>query len=168
MLTGHTGLLRIVKAGKIPVEIIQKYFNKWIPVSLDLFGTAHSSTAHWAYVWGIKGRYDEAPGKGPADKERLNEAARSIYLQEIAGLVAALNKEIPAGQPKLLIPDEKFRRGIGEHAGKPYGVRGELLSPEAYEKHVGEVLPGPEDDARLAPIFKQKDYVLPVEQGASS
>ena len=65
ILTGHTGLLRIIKAGKIPIEIVQKYLNKWIPMALDLFGTDHSSTAHWTYVWGLKGRYDEAPEKGP-------------------------------------------------------------------------------------------------------
>lgn len=167
LLTGHTGLLRIVKAGKIPIEIVQKYFNKWIPMSLDLFGTARSSTAHWAYVWGLKGRYDEGRAKEPADKERLNEGARGLYLQEIGGLVAALNKGIPADRPKLFIPDEKFRREIGEHAGKPYSVHGELLSPEAYEKHLREALPGQEDEARLSRIFKEKDWILPVEQGAA-
>jgi len=168
MLTGHTGLMRIVKAGRIPIEIVQKYFNKWIPLALDLFGTAQSSTAHWAFVWGIKGRYDEGPEKGPANKERLNEAARSLYLQEISGLVAALNREIPEGRPKLFIPDEKFRRGIGEHASKPYSVKGELLSPEAYEKHLGEVLPGPADAAVLQVIFEAKDYIVAVEQGPAS
>jgi benzoyl-CoA 2,3-dioxygenase component B len=162
LLTGQTGLLRIIKARKIPVEIIQKYLNKWIPMALDLFGTNHSSTAHWTYVWGVKGRYDEAPDKGPADKERLNEAARSLYIQESKGLIAALNKEVPEGQPKLCFPDEKFRREIGEHAGKPYSVHGELLSTEAYEQHLREVLPGSKDEALLAEIFKGKDWITPV------
>jgi hypothetical protein len=107
-------------------------------MSLDLFGTAQSSTAHWAYVWGIKGRYDESPDKGQADKQNLNEAARGLYIQEISGLVAALNKEIPEGKPKLFIPSDKFQRGIGEFAGQPYSVTGELLSPEAYAKHLAE------------------------------
>jgi len=168
LLTGHTGLLRIVKAGKIPVEIVQKYMNKWIPMSVDLFGTDHSSTAHWAYVWGLKGRYDEAPGKEAADKERLNEAARALYVQEISGLVAALNKEIPADRPKLFIPDPKFRRGIGEYAGKPYSVLGDLLSTDTYERHLREVLPDHEDEARLATIFKERDWILPVERGSAS
>src|SRR4029078_11900461 len=30
MFTGHTGLARIVRAGKIPMPIVQKYFNKWL------------------------------------------------------------------------------------------------------------------------------------------
>ena len=137
-------------------------------MSLDLFGTDHSSTAHLAYVWGLKGRYDEGPGKSPADKERLNESSRSLYVQEVSGLIEALNKEVPPDQPKLFIPDEKFRRGIGEYAGKPYSIRGEFLSEEAYERHLREVLPGHDDEARLSAIFKEKDPILPVKQGAVS
>ena len=59
MGTGITGLRRIAKAGVIPVDIQQKYYNKWISGSLDLFGTDHSGSAQWAYTWGIKGRVDE-------------------------------------------------------------------------------------------------------------
>ena len=53
--TGNNGLLRILKAGRIPVRIIQKYFNRWMPTAYDLFGTDHSSSARWAYIWGVKG-----------------------------------------------------------------------------------------------------------------
>ena len=31
MFTGHTGLTRVLRAGQIPVSIVQKYFNKWCP-----------------------------------------------------------------------------------------------------------------------------------------
>ena len=34
--TGHTGLKRLLRAPKIPVPLIQKYFNKWLPVAYDL------------------------------------------------------------------------------------------------------------------------------------
>lgn len=44
--TGNNGLLRIVRAGRIPPEIIQRYFNKWVPTAFDLFGTDSSSSAH--------------------------------------------------------------------------------------------------------------------------
>ena len=76
MGTGITGLRRIAKAGVIPVEIQQKYYNKWISGSLDLFGTDHSGSAQWAYAWGIKGRVDEDKTPDPVDKEHLNERAR--------------------------------------------------------------------------------------------
>src|SRR5712691_8072976 len=82
MFTGNTGLTRIVRANKIPVPVIQKYFNKWLSTAYDLFGTDHSSSAQWAYVWGLKGRYDEHEAKAPADKQRLNELSRELYMAE--------------------------------------------------------------------------------------
>src|SRR3989442_565484 len=90
--TGINGLLRIVKAGKMPAEVIQRFFYKWIPTAFDLFGTDNSSSAHWAYVWGLKGRYDEreSGGNGEPDKSKLNELARNLYRQEIVKLVERL------------------------------------------------------------------------------
>src|SRR3990172_9314895 len=108
MFTGNTGLTRIVRAGKIPLPIIQKYFNKWLSTAYDLFGTDHSSSAHWAYVWGLKGRYDEHEAKEPAAKDRLNDLARNLYLDECQKLVEQLNALILEGQPKLYAPDLKF------------------------------------------------------------
>ena len=81
---GITGLRRIAKAGVIPAEIQQKYYNKWISGSLDLFGTDHSGSAQWAYTWGIKGRVDEDKTGDPVDKEHLNERARRQFLDEIS------------------------------------------------------------------------------------
>ena len=57
--TGANGLRRIVKAGVIPLNFLQKYINKWVSTGLDLFGTDESTSAEWAYVYGVKGRYDE-------------------------------------------------------------------------------------------------------------
>ena len=160
MFTGNTGLTRIVRAGKIPVPIIQKYFNKWLSTAYDLFGTDHSSSAHWAYVWGLKGRYDEHEAKNPADKGILNDLARNLYLAECQKLIDALNQYIPADQPPLYAPDLKFHRSIGEFAGKAYNVKGEPLSAKEHEQHLGEVLPAPQDERLLDDIFKEKDWVL--------
>ncbi|MBI2347890.1 MAG: phenylacetate-CoA oxygenase subunit PaaI [Deltaproteobacteria bacterium] len=160
MFTGNTGLTRIVRAGKIPLPIIQKYFNKWLSTAFDLFGTDHSSSAHWAYVWGLKGRYDEHEAKEPAAKDRLNDLARQHFAAECQNLVDGLNQHVPAGQPRLVVPDLKFRRSIGEFAGKSYSVAGELLSAQEYEKHLGEALPTPQDERVLDAIFKEKDWVL--------
>ena len=160
MFTGNTGLTRIVRAGKIPPPIVQKYFNKWLSTAYDLFGTDHSSSAHWAYVWGLKGRYDEHEAKRPADKELLNDLARNHYMAECQKLIDALNQFLLPNQPRFRAPDLKFHRSIGEFAGKPYSVTGELLSPEAYGKHLAEVLPTPKDERLLDDIFKEKDWVL--------
>jgi benzoyl-CoA 2,3-dioxygenase component B len=162
LLTGHTGLTRVIKAGKVPVSLIQKHINKWFSVALDLFGVDASSSAYWFYVWGLKGRYDEGKTETPADRDRLNELARQHYLKEVTGLIDALNKLIPEGQPKITLPDLKFHRSIGEYADQTYSTQGERLTPEAYAKHLEDVLPNGEDKVRLAEIFKEPGWVLAV------
>src|SRR5438045_9157779 len=98
--TGNNVLLRIVKACKMPPEVIQRFFYKWIPTAFDLFGTDNSSSAHWAYVWGLKGRYDEREnptngGGAEPDKSKLNEMARGLDRQEIVKLVERRQVIIP-------------------------------------------------------------------------
>src|SRR3972149_786359 len=149
-------MLWVVKAGRVEPELIQKFFNKWVPTAFDLFGTDHSSSAQWAYVWGLKGRFDEHEAKDDADKGRLNELSRVQYFNECQRLVDELNKLIPKDQPKLGIPDLKFRRAIGDYAGKPYSVEGKLLAEEEHAKYLAEVLPGPEDERILGEIFREK------------
>ena len=162
LLTGHTGLTRVLKAGKVPIDLIQKHINKWFSVALDLFGVDASSSAYWFYVWGLKGRYDEGKTAEPADRDRLNELSRQHYQKEVGGLMDALNKLIPEDQPRLTLPDVKFHRSIGEYAGKTYSAKGDLLSAEAYEKHLEDVLPNAEDKARLTQILREPDWVLAV------
>lgn len=163
MFTGHTGLTRILRAGKIPMPIVQKYFNKWLSTAYDLFGTDHSSAAHWAYTWGLKGRMDEHEAKEPADKEKLNDLSRTHYMAECAKLIDQLNQLVPADQPKLYAPDLKFNRSIGEYVGKTYSVTGELLSPDAYAAHVKDALPADTDEKLLDEIIKGKDWVAQMQ-----
>ena len=75
----------------------------------------------------------------------MNEHSRELYYQECIKLVEMINKNVPAGQPQLYVPDFKFNRFIGEHARKPYSVHGELLGEAAYAEHLKEMLPQPED-----------------------
>ena len=163
MFTGHTGLMRILRAGKIPIPIVQKYFNKWLSTAYDLFGTDHSSSAHWAYVWGLKGRYNEHETNVQAEKEKLNDLARDHYMAECQKLIDQLNQLIPDGGDKLYAPDLKFNRSIGEYVGKTYSVTGELLPSEAYKKHVVQVLPRAEDEELLSHIMQEKDWVQQMQ-----
>ena len=162
LLTGHTGLVRVIKAGKVPIQLIQKHINKWFSVALDLFGVDASSSAYWFYVWGLKGRYDEGKTDVPADRDRLNELARQHYLNEVQGLIDGLNKQIPEGQPILSLPDLKFHRSIGEYADQTYSARGELLTPEAYAKHLEDALPNAADKVLMTQITKEPDWVVAV------
>lgn len=160
--TGHDGIKRIVKAGVVPLPVIQKYINKWIPVSYDLFGVDQSSSAHWFYVWGLKGRYDEAQNQQSADLGHMNEHNRKLYYEECLRLIDQINKHVPAGHQKLYVPDLKFNRHIGEFANQTYSVTGELLNAAQYSEHVKEILPQEEDLKLIGDIqATEPDWVAP-------
>jgi benzoyl-CoA 2,3-dioxygenase component B len=159
--TGHNGLKRVVKAGVVPVPVIQKYFNKWVPTAYDLFGVDGSSSAHWAYVWGLKGRYDEDTNPGGADRESLNEHARRLYKEDVDKHITALNALLPADGPRLVAPDLKFNRAIGNHAGECWSVEGEPVDPEKYPSYLASVTPGTADVESMSDIFKRPDWVAP-------
>ncbi|MBL7959336.1 phenylacetate-CoA oxygenase subunit PaaI [bacterium] len=157
--TGNNGLKRILKAGKIPVEIVQKYFNKWVPTAYDLFGTDGSSNAHWAYVWGLKGRYNESETDEEVRRDQLNQMARGLYHAEISKLIVDMNTLIGEDQPKLIVPDIKFNRKIGTYAHQTYTIDGKLLTTEQYEKYKMEMLPTDKDREILRGIFKENDWI---------
>ena len=159
--TGHMGLQRIVKAGRVPPALMQKYINKWLSTAYDLFGKDSSSSAEWFYVWGLKGRYDESKQPAAPDKSHLNELSRELYRQEVEKLLESISRLQPAGTPPLTAPDLKFHRGIGEFAGGTYSVTGELLSPEDYEKHVAEALPNEQEKTFIRDLMKEPGWIAP-------
>lgn len=159
LLTGLSGLQRILRAGKVPVEIIQKVLNRWLPVCFDLFGHERSRGASKAYQWGLKGRFNEEQAGPLKDPEAVNEAARELYYKEVEGLVGLLNKEIGEGKARLYVPNIKFRRGIGEYKDKHFSVRGAPLDGKAYVDHLQEVLPTGKDREELRKITKEADWI---------
>ena len=161
--TGHMGLQRIVKAGRVPPALMQKYINKWLSTAYDLFGKDSSSSAEWFYVWGLKGRYDEAKQPPGPDKAHLNELSRELYRQEVEKLLESISRLQPPGTPPLTAPDMKFHRGIGEFAGGTYSVTGELLSPEDYGRHVAEALPNEQEKAFIRDLMKEPGWIAPRE-----
>ncbi len=159
--TGHNGIKRILQSGRIPVPLIQKYINKWVPTAYDLFGTDHSSSAHWTYVWGLKGRYDESENPEPAKEEDLNENARALYVKEVDGLIAQLNAVIPADQPKLVVPSIKFHRSIGGYKDQAFNVCGDCLSATEWEAYRKTAFPVEEDLVTLRDICKDPGWIAP-------
>ena len=161
MGTGISGLRRIAQAGVIPVELQQKYYNKWVSGSLDLFGTDHSSSAQWAYAWGIKGRVDEDEVVDEhADREHLNERARDQFYDECSKTVERVNA-VSASETKITMPDIKFNRHIGEFAGKHFSVDGRELTQAEWQAYAPSVLPTPEDDVLLNEYFKDPAWIAP-------
>jgi benzoyl-CoA 2,3-dioxygenase component B len=159
LLTGLTGLQRILRAGKVPVQIVQKVLNRWLPVCFDLFGHERSKGAGSAYLWGLKGRFNEGQAEPIKDPATVNEASRQLYYKEVTGLIELLNKNIGLEQPRLVVPDLKFHRGIGEYKEKTFSVRGELLDKEAYVQHLQDVLPTEKDRAELRRITQEADWI---------
>ena len=159
--TGANGLRRIVKQGVIPCELLQKYLNKWISTGLDLFGTDDSTSAQWAYVYGVKGRYDERESDIEADREHLNEASRELYFQELGEEMRRISAARKEGEPELFIPSDKFNRGIGNYAGKNYTIRGEKFegTDEEYEAYLISVLPTEEDEYKLMNDYMKQDWI---------
>jgi benzoyl-CoA 2,3-dioxygenase component B len=167
MGTGNDGLRRIVQAGVIPGWLIQKYLNKWISCSYDLFGTDHSSSAHWAYVWGIKGRYDEPQNPDPAKLDEINDYNRHLYRDEVAGLISRLNGFRKVGEAELYAPDIKFNRAIGQFAGQAFHAKsGEPLNEKEYIEHVEEVMPTAEDKKLLLEIIANERKWIAEKEGA--
>jgi hypothetical protein len=112
-------------------------------------------------VWGLKGRFDEDNNERPADKGSLNEYARGLYFREVEELCERLNKHLAQGESKLYMPDLKFNRSIGKHAGKCYSVTGDELTSEEYEAYAKTVLPTDEDRDEVMGILRGKDWIAP-------
>ena len=160
--TGSNGLRRIIKAGVIPLDMLQRYMNKWVATAHDLFGTDSSTSAHWAYVWGVKGRWDERKkleGEVEVDKEVLNEESRGHYHDEIVREVEKLNGYLPEDcGVTLYVPHENFNREIGNFGGKNCYTNGDLFegTDEEYAEYLRTVLPTAEDEEALKELFKQQ------------
>ncbi len=160
LLTGLTGLQRILRAGKVPVEIVQKILNRWLPVCFDLFGHERSKGGGKAYRWGLKGRFNENEAGALADPDAVNELARNLYHKEVQGLVEILNKDIGPDKPQLYTPDLKFHRSIGDSQGKRFSATGEPLDENAYALHLKEALPSAEERAQLKTITREPDWIV--------
>jgi 1,2-phenylacetyl-CoA epoxidase catalytic subunit len=159
--TGSNGLRRIIKAGVIPLDMLQRYINKWVSTAHDLFGVDESSSAHWAYVWGIKGRWDERKkleGEIAVSKETLNEEARMHYHEEIVGEVRKLCGYLPEGAAELYVPHENFNREIGTYKRQRCTVEGTVFegSDEEWNTYIAEHLPTAQDEEDLKELFNQQ------------
>jgi benzoyl-CoA 2,3-epoxidase subunit B len=159
LITGLSGLQRILRAGKVPVELLQKVLNRWLPVCFDLFGHDRSKTSGQAYRWGLKGRFNQTEAGTLTDPDAVNDIARNLYHKEVQGLVEILNKDIGVDKPRLYTPDLKFKRSIGEHQGKRFSVTGETLDENAYAAHLKEVLPNTADRTRIQKITEEQGWI---------
>lgn len=159
--TGSNGLRRIIKAGVVPLDMLQRYINKWVCTAHDLFGVDESSSAHWAYVWGVKGRWDERKKLEAGielEKATLNEEARGHYHAEIVHEVEKLCGYLPEGAAKLYVPHENFNREIGTFKRQRMTVEGTAFegTDAEWDAYMAAHMPTAEDEESLKELFEQQ------------
>ena len=163
MGTGNTGLARIAEAGIVPSWLMQKYLNKWISSSYDLFGTDSSSSAQWAYTWGLKGRYDEPANPHAANMEDLNDYNRQLYRDECVTLVKRISGAQKGNGTPLYCPDIKFNRNIGKWKHQMFHPQtGEPMEEKEYREQLDSWMPNAADKKLLMDIIgSEKKWIAP-------
>ncbi|MGC1535718.1 MAG: hypothetical protein WA795_07395, partial [Candidatus Sulfotelmatobacter sp.] len=120
-----------------------------------------------AYVWGVKGRYDEPKNEHAPDLDDLNDYNRKLYHDEVAGLIERFNGALKPGQPKLYAPQIKFNREIGRWARQKFHAQtGEELDDRAYDQHLKDYMPSAEDKKLLLEIIGTEKKWIAEKTGA--
>ena len=174
----------VAALGVVPLPVIQKYLNFHYSVSLDLFGGETSTNVANYYTAGLKGRWMEERRKDDhllADDAIMVDALvdagggkQSIAQTEVAALVG-LNTDLrreyiddcrggvkwwnrileDAGLPqRLALPHAAFNRHVGAFAGIEASPRGELLTPEEWERQQHRWLPTDVDKTHVRSLMQ--------------
>jgi benzoyl-CoA 2,3-dioxygenase component B len=186
---------RVRAAGAIDLPTFQRYLNFWFTSSLDLFGSEVSSNAATSFANGLKGRPDEASYadhvcsevafdlETPAGTEQvplrnaMNEVTRLAYIRDCELGVKRWNRTIErAGIDfRLALCSPRFRRSIGQWAGKPIDPAGNPVSAEAYAANIGAWLPSESDRAFVMTLMqpvtepgKVAAWIAPPEKGVNN
>ena len=140
--------------GAIPLPVIQKYFNYWVPKIYDLFGDDDSERSYDLFRAGIRiprnfvdskeevVRIDARVGDGlvatdVAAEFATNAIMRRQFIAEVQRIIDRWNVSLRALgiDFQLYLPHERFGRAYGPCAGLPIDVSGNVLSPDAGAKH---------------------------------
>ena len=196
MFVGETGIGRVIQRtlelmkesddvttlGGVPLDVIQKYINRWVTVSMDLFGGEDSSNAATYFAAGLKGRFREASDpkitdhvalEGKYDEDRPNEdgsinrievplrramnlVLRDAYRKDCMGGFKKWNRQCSkAGVDfRFTMPSERFHRKQGVWANLPYDPSGTWVGTPGWEARKSTWLPTPADEAYIASLMK--------------
>ncbi|MCP3916495.1 MAG: hypothetical protein GY711_13135 [bacterium] len=165
--------------GVIPLDLVQRYINFWYSSSLDLFGAEVSSNSANFFGAGLKGRayeekyedHDAFEGHyamdrlvdGNVSKEdvplrnAMNEVLRDEYVRENEKGIEYWNRvcEKAGIDFRFRLPHRRFRRTVGEFAGTPFSIDGEVMDQAAYEAKIDEWMPTPQDRAYVKSLMVQ-------------
>src|SRR4051794_36594294 len=169
---------RLLAAGVIPLEIIQKYLNFQFSVSMALFGSEQSTNAGNYSSSGLKGRWQETRRD---DDHVLLEASRTMrfvedgeirekevpvlsalnldlrdeYVADCHNGVRRWNQELEDRglEHRLLLPHEGFNRKVGVYASHHVSPEGEVLDDDAWASRVVGWLPNDDDRRDVASLM---------------
>jgi benzoyl-CoA 2,3-dioxygenase component B len=163
--------------GGIPLGVIQKYLNLWLPRVLDLFGSDESSRARDAFQAGLRARANEPSCSDHDGKARvldvdrriggalvhvelfeldaLNALMRRQYLEELGRVVSRWNAILSSAgiSFRFKLAHERFNRCIGPAAGMCFDPDGRIISPEAAALGGSEWLPSKIDLERVGALM---------------
>jgi benzoyl-CoA 2,3-dioxygenase component B len=169
---------RLLEAGVIPLDVIQKYLNFQFSVSMDLFGSEQSTNAGNYYSSGLKGRWQETRRDDDhqlldarrtmryvedgeiREKEvptlsALNLDLRDEYVADCRNGVRRWNQELEDRglDQRLLLPHEGFNRKVGTYAGHHVSPEGEVLDDATWADRVHQWLPDDQDRRDVAALM---------------
>jgi len=199
LFVGEAGLSRIVQrtcelmkesstedvkdVGGIPLDMIQRYFDRWFSVCLDLFGGDNSSNAAQYFASGLKGRFKESTSKDYPDHVAL-EGCYDLEVPTEGGGIG--NEEVPTRRAmnrilqdkyvddcyralrkwngiikkagvdfELTLPSPRFNRNMGPFAGLTYKTNGELVTGISRDELANKYSPTDDDREYLKSIMQQ-------------
>ena len=184
--------------GGIDLALLQRYMNFWFTVSLDLFGGEISSNAATFFASSLKGRAKEesypdhvategvyemdTPVAGGGFtreavpmRNAMNEVLRDEYVEDAQRGVDKWNRAIEeAGfSVRLTLPNRRFHRAVGIHAGLHFDPAGNLISKEEWARRRDEWLPSEADETyvrslMVKPVFdatQMANWIAPPPRG---
>jgi benzoyl-CoA 2,3-dioxygenase component B len=189
------------KAGGIDLPTIQKHLNLWFSLSLDLFGSEVSSNAASYFATGLKGRAKEAEyedhlvvdqsysvkrrgesGSLVTDdvpmRNALNEVLRDTYIKDCQRGCDRWNKLLASQglSDRLRLPNRRFHRHIGLHAGHHFDPDGNPIGEAEWERRKDEWIPSRQDreyieSLQAASVFepgKMANWIAPPKRGINA
>ena len=195
LFVGETGLDRIIKrsaeltretdgdpmkAGGIPLDMIQRAINFWFSYSLDLFGGEISSNAASFFSEGLKGRFKEQSryedhimkdgvkvipqiiGGRVTNEEipyrnAVNEVLRDEYIDDCQRALRKWNRTLEKAEIDVVItlPSRRFHRHQGIYQDHSFDPEGNLITRDELIANKDRWLLNEEDNAYLTSIMNQ-------------
>lgn len=168
---GHHDIFRV---GAIPLPVIQKYFNFWVPKIYDLFGNDLSQRSYDVLRAGIRAPRGFVEGEEDpvtvdalvdggietttvAAERATNAIMRRQLIAEVQRVFDRWNASLRAVglRHQFVLPHERFDRNQGACAGLPFDLDGQLLSGDTDAK-LAAYLPTAADRANLRSLMQRE------------